>query len=234
MAGVWPDSTNAKIWLYHFDGADLAAKLYAKYNLHYVGPVLTPPECLLSNKPIKTLDDLKGLKVRTTPGLASMLFQKLGASPVPLPSGEIYSALDTKVIDAAEYGNITENRDMGLLEVSKYVLDPSFHCPVAINDISVNKAAWDELPDDLKAALEMMTKQLASSIDYAAQASDIIVLQEEIAKGSIEHFTLSIEDREKARMIAVENVKTWRDKSEMSAEIIDSILSYLKLRGIIQ
>jgi hypothetical protein len=80
----------------------------------------------------------------------------------------------------------------------------------------------------------MMTKQLASSIDYAAQASDIIVLQEEIAKGSIEHFTLSIEDREKARMIAVENVKTWRDKSEMSAEIIDSILSYLKLRGIIQ
>lgn len=233
MAGVWPDSTHAKLWMMHFGGIELARKLYDKYNLYYVGPVLTPPECLLSTKPINTLDDLKGLKIRTTPGLASMIFQKLGASPVPMPAGEVYSALDLGVIDAAEYGNISENRDLGLLEVSKYVLDPSFHCPTAIDDISVNKDKYNELPEDLKMALHLMVAKLSYDMDYTAQASDMKVLKEEKEKGKIVHSVLSEADKTKARKAAVENVTIWREKSPMAKEMIDSILSFLKQKGVI-
>jgi TRAP-type mannitol/chloroaromatic compound transport system substrate-binding protein len=233
LAGVWPDSTHAKTWLYYFGGEEFGAKLYDKYNLKWIGPIITSPECLLSTKPIRKLDDLKGLKIRTTPGLASMLFQKLGASPVPLPSGEIYSALDTKVIDAAEYTNLAENKEMGLLEVTKYVLDPSFHCPLAINDISVNKNAYNKLPDDLKAALRMMTYQLTQVLDYSGTAAGAKALREEAAKGKIEHFQFSDADMKKARMVAIENAKTWRAKNEMSAEIIDSIFDYLKMRNML-
>jgi len=177
--------------------------------------------------------DFKGLKIRTTPGLASMLFQKIGASPVPLPGGEIYTALDTGVVDAAEFVSLSENWDIGLHEVSKYVLFPSFHCPTAICDIGVNADAWKKLPPDLQAAMQMMIYELSDRWDYMGQAESVITLGKMVDLG-LEHTTLPDADMKKARKIAVENAIEWKKKSPMAAKIIDSILDYLKKRGIVE
>jgi TRAP-type mannitol/chloroaromatic compound transport system substrate-binding protein len=233
LAGVWPNSSEAKIWVDHFGGKELASELYAKYNIHYVGRVLSAPEPIMSKKPLKSLDDFKGLKIRTTPGLASMLFQKIGASPVPLPGGEIYTALDTGVVDAAEFVSLSENWDIGLHEVSKYVLFPSFHCPTAICDIGVNADAWKKLPPDLQAAMQMMIYELSDRWDYMGQAESVITLGKMVDLG-LEHTTLPDADMKKARKIAVENAIEWKKKSPMAAKIIDSILDYLKKRGIVE
>jgi TRAP-type mannitol/chloroaromatic compound transport system substrate-binding protein len=233
MAGVWPNSTEAKVWVDYFGGKELAKELYAKYNIHYVGRALSAPEPIMSKKPLKSLEDFKGLKIRTTPGLASMLFQKLGASPVPLPAGEIYTALDTGVVDAAEFVTISENWDIGLHEVSKYVLYPSFHCPTAICDISVNADTWKKLPPDLQAAMEMVIYEVDARWDYMGRAESIDRLTKMLEKGLV-LTTLSDADMKKARGFALENAIEWKKKSPMADKMISSEMDYLKKAGYVE
>ena len=233
LAGVWPSSTEAKVWFDHFGGKELITELYAKYKIHHVGRVLSAPEPIMSKKPLRSLNDFQGLKIRTTPGLASALFQGLGASPVPMGGGQIYTALDTGVVDAAEFVTLSENYDLGLHEVSKYVLFPSFHCPTAICDISVSQKAWAKLPADLQAAMQMMTYELDARWDYMGRAESVDRLQKMIQRGLVVT-TLPASDMEKARKIAVKNAIEWRGKSDMSKRMIDSILDYLRKTGVVE
>jgi TRAP-type mannitol/chloroaromatic compound transport system substrate-binding protein len=122
---------------------------------------------------------------------------------------------------------------MGLFEVTKYVLNPSFHCPLAVNDISVNKDKWNELPPDLQAAFKMMTYKLAQTLDYQGQAESFTAIKELTDKGIV-HTQLPDSEVAKARAVAVENVKEWREKSPMAAEMVDSILAFLKMRGVVE
>jgi TRAP-type mannitol/chloroaromatic compound transport system substrate-binding protein len=147
--------------------------------------------------------------------------------------GEIYTALDTGVVDAAEFVTLSENYDLGLHEVSKYVLFPSFHCPTAICDISVNEKAWNKLPPDLQAAMQMMTYELDARWDYMGRAESVDRLQKMLKRGLVVT-TLSASDMEKARKIAVANAIEWRKKSDMSKRMIDSILDYLKKTGVVE
>ena len=103
------------------------------------------------NKPINAPDDLRGFKIRlpVAPTLIG-LFKSLGASPTPLNLGEVYSALQTGVVDGQEnpLQLIDENK---FFEVQKYVSMTShvwtgLHC-------SFNLASWNKLPKDIQDAI---------------------------------------------------------------------------------
>lgn len=162
-----------------------------------------------------------------------MLFKKLGASPIGLRGGQIYSALDTNVIDAAEFVTLGENVGMGLHEVTKYVLYPSFHGPIAVVNWGVNMDAWKKLPGDLQAALLMAVREADYLYDILSAASDYKALGVIKEKGLV-ITQLSEADMEKARVLSLEVALEYSKKSELSAEVITSILNFLKLGGKIK
>jgi TRAP-type mannitol/chloroaromatic compound transport system substrate-binding protein len=233
LIGVWDKPSDVKVWAYHFGGNELISQLYSKYKVQYVGPALVGAEPIMSNVPLESLEDFKGIKIRASGGLSSELFTRLGASPVKMGGGDLYTGLDTKIVDAAEFVSLAENYDMGLHEVSKYVLYPSFHGPIAMCDVIVNQKKWDALPEDLKAIMKMWMYNVDANFDYMSDAESIKALQKMKEKGLVQT-TLSSEDMKKAKDISLEIAHEWGQKSEMSGKIIDSILSFLRLKGTVE
>jgi len=230
LIGVWDNTSQVRVWVYHFGGREIAEELYSKYNVQYIGPAMISAEPIMSKKPLRSLDDFKGIKIRTPGGLTTMLFKKLGASPVALAGGELYSGLDTGVVDAAEFVTLAEDWDIGLHEVTKYVLYPSFHGPIANCDFTVSKKAWNKLPDDLKQAMYTWCYELDAKYDYMSVAESIITLKKMTDYGLV-HTKLSSEDMKKAKEISTEIAKEWRKKSPMAEKMINSILDYLEKAG---
>ena len=91
-------------------------KAYAKYNVYPVGVSWWGVESIVSKKQIAKMEDFKGVKFRSPQGMTAEILTKLGASIVVLPGGEVYSALDKGVVDAADWATISMNQRMGFHE----------------------------------------------------------------------------------------------------------------------
>jgi TRAP-type mannitol/chloroaromatic compound transport system substrate-binding protein len=100
-------------------------------------------------KPIETVDDLKGLKMRI-PGLAGKVYASLGVDVKLLPAGEIFPALERGVIDAAEFIGPFQDRRLGLHKAAKYYYTTGWHETATVSELIINDKAWASLPDDLK------------------------------------------------------------------------------------
>jgi TRAP-type mannitol/chloroaromatic compound transport system substrate-binding protein len=100
-------------------------------------------------KPIKTLDDLKGMKCRET-GIAAEIFTRMGMTVVNMPGGEIMPAADRGVIDCAEWVGGVEDLRFGFQNIWKYHYTPGMHEPVTVGELLINGDAWNELDPNLQ------------------------------------------------------------------------------------
>ncbi|MCB1472970.1 MAG: TRAP transporter substrate-binding protein [Rhodobiaceae bacterium] len=101
---------------------------------------------------IHSLDDIKGLKMRM-PGLGGAILRKLGGASVALPPGEIFQALQTGVVDAAEFLGPWSDMAQGFYRVAPYYYAPGFHEPNGTGECLVSVAAFAELPENLQAVV---------------------------------------------------------------------------------
>ncbi|HOP46875.1 MAG TPA: TRAP transporter substrate-binding protein [Desulfobacteraceae bacterium] len=102
---------------------------------------------LWTRKPVKTLEDCKGLKIRAPGGHQTNYIKSLGAEPVFMPLGDVYLALETGTID----GLVTCPPlilAFKLYEVAKYGVIATFGC--VTEGVIMNQKSWDNTPDDLK------------------------------------------------------------------------------------
>src|SRR3954454_18233295 len=97
-------------------------------------------------KPITKVDDFKGIKYRTV-GISIDMFTAMGAAVNALPGGEIVSAIDRGLLDAAEFNNASSDRLLGFADVSKVCMLQSYHQNAEQLEITFNKAKFDGLPD---------------------------------------------------------------------------------------
>ena len=88
-------------------------------------------------------------------GLGAQVMQKLGVSTQLLAGADIYPALERGVIDATEFSMPTMDIDLGFYQVAKYNYYPGWHQQVSVNELLMNKAAWEALPDQYQAMLEV-------------------------------------------------------------------------------
>lgn len=114
-------------------------------------------QVLFSRKPINSLADLKGLKVRVFGAAQTDFVRALGAEPVSLAVAEVYTALDRGTVDAAITGTIA-GYNLKWYEVTKYMVDLQMG-PVMIAMVA-SKRTWDKLPGDVRGALEGLGKEL--------------------------------------------------------------------------
>ncbi|MCK9231114.1 MAG: TRAP transporter substrate-binding protein DctP [Dehalococcoidales bacterium] len=127
---------------------EYASELYAKHNVHLIGYHHESPISLFSKKPITKVEDFKGLKVRAV-GTYGDFYTQLGAAALSTPGSEIYVALDRGLADACTWGSESAMVEIGLAEVTKYMVVP-WISGGTIGDMYMNKDAWDSLPEDLQ------------------------------------------------------------------------------------
>lgn len=140
-------------WIYHGGGQRLWERLYAPFGIQpYMAGNTGMGMGGWFKQEIQGLQDLQGLKVRM-PGLGGEVYRRLGALPVVLPPGEIYTALNTGVVDGAEFVGPWSDLALGLHQAAAYYYWPGFHEPNGTGECLVNREALAELPDDLQALL---------------------------------------------------------------------------------
>jgi len=143
-------------WLYYGGGLQLWDELHHSYNVHAIPCGVTPPEASgWFRKEIKTLDDLKGLKMRFF-GLGARAMQKLGVSTQLIAGGEIFQALQLGTIDATEFAMPAVDLGLGFHQVAKHYYFPGWHQPATLYALFIHKRSWDGLPDSQKAQFEMV------------------------------------------------------------------------------
>lgn len=228
--GLWDHPREVREWMEGFGGRKIFEEAYAKYHVYFAGTTLIGAEPIMSKVPLRRLEDFKGKKIRTPAGLTSMIFAKLGASPVPLPAGEIYSALETGVIDAAEFVTLADDYGAALHEVTKSFLWPSFHGPIGTTDWGVNLEAWKKLPPDLQAAFRAMVFEADYRNEIMAAVADYEAFKKMKAKG-LEHTQLSVSDMEKVKKLSLDVAMEYKGKSPLAGKTITSIVDYLKATG---
>lgn len=138
-------------WIYHGGGQALWDELYAPHGV--MGMPMGNTGVQMTGwfrNPLKSIDDLKGLKMRI-PGLAGRVYAELGVAVRLLPGGEIFPALERGVIDAAEFVGPYQDRRLGLQKAAKYYYMTGWHEPTNVTELLINKKAWDSLPKDLQA-----------------------------------------------------------------------------------
>jgi len=141
-------------WLYGGGGLALWRDLYAKFSLVPFPMGNTGVQMGgWFNKKIDSISDLKGLKMRI-PGLGGKVFAKAGGTPVLLPGGEIYTALERGTIDATEWVGPFHDERLGLYRAAKYYYYPGWHEPGPVLELIANKNAWEGLAPDLQKAIE--------------------------------------------------------------------------------
>ncbi|MDO6564464.1 TRAP transporter substrate-binding protein [Amphritea sp. 1_MG-2023] len=147
--------------LFHDKGWDkVLTKAYGSQGLVWLEPYIQPPVYVITKKPINSVADFQGLKIRA-PGAYGKFLRNLGASPVSLAWSEIYTSLATGVIDGSIGSNMIDHRDGNHVEVAKYM----YKLPLAgaqVLPIVVNRSAWKKLPEDLQAVVRKATEQHAA------------------------------------------------------------------------
>ena len=144
------------MWIQHGGGRELYQEMFDRYGYNLkVFPILAHnmEDFMWSKKPLRKLEDFKGVKMRMMPFMGDVL-QKHGMSVIFCPGGEIMPNLQRGVLDAAEYSIPAFDLTLGIWEVCKYVMVPGIHQPASQTEVVVNKDAYNALPDDLKLALE--------------------------------------------------------------------------------
>ncbi len=144
----------ASAWMHYGGGLELWRKAYAPFNLiPLAGGNSGTQMAGWFNKEINSIEDLQGLKMRI-PGLGGEVFTRAGGVAVTMPGGELYTSLQTGVIDATEWVGPYNDLAMGLHEVAEYYYYPGWQEPGPVLEFIVNADAFASLPADLQAIVE--------------------------------------------------------------------------------
>jgi TRAP-type mannitol/chloroaromatic compound transport system substrate-binding protein len=165
-------------WLTQGGGIELWHEVYEPFNLVAFPSGSTGTQMGgWFKKPFESAEDLKGLKFRI-PGLAGKIYSQVGVNVVLLPGGEIFPSLERGVIDAAEWVGPYQDQRLGLQDAAKFYYAADWHEPATTTEVAINKGAWDELPDDLKAVVKNAALACHLMAHMQSEAKNPVALQD--------------------------------------------------------
>lgn len=147
------DSREHMAWIYHGGGQELWDELYGRHGLRGFMAGNTGMQMAGWFKaPIASLDDLAGLRVRIV-GLGGEIMRRMGATPVTLPAGEIFTALRSGVVDGAEFLGPWIDEGFGFYKAAPHYAWPGYNKPNGTGECLVSAERFDALPADLQRVL---------------------------------------------------------------------------------
>lgn len=197
-------------WLQYGGGLELWQEAYEPYNLVPMAGGSTGVQMAgWFNKEINSIEDLKGLKMRI-PGLAGEVFAAAGGTAVRIAGGELYTSMQTGVIDALEWVGPYNDLAFGFQEVARYYYYPGWHEPGSILEFVVNKDSLEALPEDLQAIVK-----------YAARASNQEMLDEYTARNNAALQSLVNEHNVQLRRLPDDVLQAlWRGSQQVMSELV--------------
>src|SRR5512134_365810 len=215
-------------WLHNGGGLQLSRELFGKHGIHNIPCALIPPEASgWFRKEIKTVGDLKGLKMRFF-GLGAKTMAKLGVATQLLAPGDIFQALQLGTIDATEFSLPSMDQKFGFYQVAKFYYFPGWHQQATFLELYVNKKRFDSLSDQHKAMLEAACGELLRDVVAEGEATQWKAMTEMRDKHGVKIMRWSPEI-----MAAIE--KAWNEviaeESKASANFKRVYDSYAKSRS---
>ena len=215
-------------WLRYGGGLELWQELYGKFNLVPFAAGNSGVQMAgWFNKEINSIDDLQGLKMRI-PGIGGEVLSRAGGVPVVLPGGEIFTALQTGVIDATEWVGPYNDLAFSLHTAAKYYYYPGWHEPGPTLEAVVNKDAWDALPQDLQAMIEVATQAINEDMLSEFTARNNAALDTLINEHGVQLRRLPDDVIAALRASSKEVVAEIAEADPLAKRIYDSYMDYLE------
>lgn len=217
-------------WLYHGGGLELYQETYdqARYNLKpFPFAFLAPETGGWYKKPINSMEDLQGLKLRW-PGMGGKVLQRLGASISMIPSGEIFPSLEKGAIEGTEFSNPAIDAKLGFHKIAKYNYFPGWHQPVTHLELILNKDVWKQMSDRQKVVWEMAAKAVNTYTLSRSTALQGPAVQENAEKHGVKNKVWSDEMLEAFRQAWQEVIKEETAKDAMLKKVWQDYQDYME------
>jgi len=222
-----PNAQEMNAWLHRGGGMELWEEVYKPFGV-------LPMACGASgvqtagwfNKEIKSVDDFRGLKMRT-PGLGGEVLTKMGGTVVNMPAGEIFTSLQTGAIDATEWIGPYNDMALGLHKAAKYYYTPGWQEPNVTFELDVNIKAWETLPPDLQAIVRAAARDVNGDMldDYNAKNMEAL---EQLREQGVEVRRLPDEVLVRLKEVAAEVVDASAKSDPVAAKVWEQQSAYLK------
>jgi TRAP-type mannitol/chloroaromatic compound transport system substrate-binding protein len=224
------DANMLLAWHKYGGGKELLNKLYQSIGANVVSfpyaPLYTQPLGWFK-KPVTKAEDFQGLKYRTV-GISIDVFTAMGAAVNALPGGEIVSAIDRGLLDAAEFNNASSDRALGFADVSKICMLQSYHQNAEQLEITFNKTKFDALPDKLKAIISNAVEAASQDMQWKAidrNSQDYITLQ---TTDKVKFYKTPDSVLKKQLEVYDDTVRKYAGTNPLFKEIVESQLAFAK------
>ena len=219
-------------WLYYGDGYEAAQELYNAQGMQLIGWAVYGQESFASSKPIAGPADLVGWKFRSPPGMETEIFEKMGASPIVMDFTEIFTALETGIIDGADASGLANNVGLGLYDIVKHANYPGFHS-MPSDHLACNQAVWEGLTEQQRRIMETAWQKLSFQIAMLKEKANTeaaALLQEQ----GVTLYDWSTEDKAAFRVAAQAAWDDWATRSPEAAALVESHKDYLRQLGLVK
>ncbi len=220
---------DAQVFMWHRGYIQILREEFKKHNL-YIIPVESYNIGLMSNKPINTLADLKGTKMRSHSTLATWL-SKAGASVVFIPATELYTGLATGVVDGASWGDAGPMSEMKFHEVLKNYMLPE---PLigAWNVVLINLDVWNSFSPEQQTAFEnasLLTGKVADAQTRVFYHRALKFMHKDFGVNIVK---LPQEEQEQAKVLAQKTLKDLGEKHPLNAKVLKMVEDYMTEKEI--
>jgi TRAP-type mannitol/chloroaromatic compound transport system substrate-binding protein len=219
------------VFYYGLGGLELARAAFLRHGMYYLGPVRHGANIIHSKKPIRSIDDFRGLRIRMPGGMVAELFQAAGAKTAMLPGTEILSALERDLLDAADFVGPAINYALGFQTVAKYVsMGPpgfmSIYQPVDLMDLTVSMRSWQALSPKMRAFLEDEVRIYSHHHHARIEAADQVAWRK-FDEAGVEVTRLSDKDVQAFTKLAVPRWFAWANRDAEARRVFQVHLDYM-------
>ena len=230
---MWLAAAELDYFFHDYGGIEIVRRAYAEHNIYWIVAYDDTAALLMSTKPVRTVADLEGMKIRSY-GASSRMWDGLGASTKWVPGAEIYIGLATGVFDGAHYGGPAMMWELLFQEVTSYILmDPAaYYAGNGHNEVNLD--AWNALPDDLQAIIFYASQEVANEHRRYNVAMGSMYLARMVAEYGIEKTWFSAEDMAVAQEAAMEVWKYYSTADKYTEEYYELMMAFARDVGKIE
>lgn len=213
-------------WLYEGGGIELWQKAYASMGVLPLPCGNTGVQMAgWFNKEINSLEDLRGLKIRM-PGFGGEVLARAGATTVNLPGSEIFSSLQSGVIDATDWVSPYNDLAFGLHQAAKYYYYPGWQEPCAVLELSINQKAFEQLPADLQSIVREAARSTNQTMldEYTRRNAE--ALETLVNEHNVQLRRLPDEVLERLRELSKQVLEETADADALNRQVWDSMEAF--------